>query len=132
MKDKLNNLLSIEEFSDKKVFKQSKPTKRTEVAKDVIEEKVESSQYNKYHNLISLDEFSEKDFMKTTKQTKRTEVGKDVLNEKKKKKEDCDDEEEKDDKKDSKKEEPKKGLTPGQKKLPLALQKAILKRQGKK
>jgi len=180
MKDtKLNNLLSMDNFSEKEVFKNAKVTKRTEVAKDIFENKEESggknitekskskeeNSYGKLNNLCCLNDFSEKDLFKKSGPTKRTDVAKDILKEFKNiKDEDDDDDDEKsekkgkvvkkmkdDDKKDkdekkkpmskSKKdddddddeddEEDKKGLSASQKKLPEGLQKAILKRQGK-
>lgn len=157
-KDKLNNLLSIEDYSDKKFFKGTKTTKRTEVAKDILEnvditgkivdDKPESKHdavVNKLHNICSIDEFTEKEFLKDNKPTKRTEVAKDVLLEKRKSKKHYDDEDDDDDECDCKKnkfkknkkdeedeeEKPKKGLTAAQKKLPKGLQDAILKKQGK-
>lgn len=124
---KLNNLFSIEDYSDKKFFKKSTPTKRTEVAKDILEsvettgknvnERPKSKEevvFKKFNNIYSINDFTEKDIIKSNKPTKRTEVANDILQEKKK-------------------EESKKGgLTAGQKKLPKALQDAILKKQGKK
>lgn len=142
-KDKLNNLISMEDYSDKKFLKSAKPTKRTEVAKDILEsvtltgkeatEKSKDKQdttVNKLNNLVCLADFTEKDVLKVNKPTKRTEVAKDVLQEKAKSKKDDDCDCETEDKKEDKK-EPKKGLTAGQKKLPKALQDAILKKQGK-
>lgn len=156
-KEKLNNLLGIEEYSDKKFFKGAKSTKRTEVAKDILEsadvtgkisnEKPKETHdvvYKKLHNICSIDEFTEKDVLKDSKPTKRTDVAKDVLQEKVKSKKRFDEDEEEDDECDCKKykgkkgkdEEdedvkPKKGLTKAQRKLPEALQKSILKKQGK-
>jgi len=185
---KLNNLLGMKDFSEKELVQTRKATKRTDVAKDILQEKkgfilcsecgstVPSSKVEEkgvcpickadgtltpaknpnkkvsenilhedtgkdvfkeekmkkkdevekkgLNNLISLDNFTEKD----AKKTKRTDVAKDVLHEKKKAKEEkC----EKEEKEEKECDEPKKkkGLTPGQKKLPEAMQKAILKRQ---
>lgn len=134
----LHNLMSLDAYSEKEVEKDIKPetkkTKRTDVAKDVLEGKeytgkdvfVEKPKSKddvvdkKLHNLYGIDEFSEKEVMKDAKKTKRTDVAKDVLQEKKAEKcEKCE------------KEEKPKGLTAKQKKLPEHLQKAILKKQGK-
>ena len=142
MKDaKLNNLLGMEQFSEKEFLnKKAKTTKRTDVAKDVLQEHayvvgkdvLGGSLKNKevhaakgLHNLICLDDFTKSVPSTSSKSTKRTDVAKDVLLEKKKakakaEKEDCE-----------KEEGGKKGLTAKQKKLPEAFQKAILKRQGK-
>lgn len=160
MKDtKLNNLLGIEQFSEKDVIKPVKQTKRTEVAKDVLQEnayvvgkdvlkdklpnKEDHTTSKGLNNLISLDDFTKN--VPSTKDhvTKRTSTAKDVLLEKaKKEKEECCDDDDKmkskskkhkcdedDDECDDKK--GKKGLTAAQKKLPEALQKSILKKQGK-
>ena len=144
MKDnKLNNLLDMKSFSEKEVFKASKQTKRTEVGKDVLlentgkdifKEKAKSKEehaFNKLNNLVCLDDFSADKYTKKSKPSKRTEVGKDILQEKKSEKkskdDDCDDDCDDDDE-----EEKPKGLTAKQKKLPKALQQAILKRQNKK
>ena len=92
-KDKLNNLLGMEEYKEKDIFKKSKTTKRTDVAKDILEknetgkdvfdEKIKGKEEIKskeLHNLISLDAFGEKALpKKNIKATKRTEVAKDVL-----------------------------------------------------
>jgi hypothetical protein len=131
MKDKkLNNLLGMEDYSEKDLTKKAKVTKRTEVAKDVLEGKeftgkdvfgekskekahagiADHTGLKKLNNLISLDQYTEKQALKDAKKTKRTDVAKDVLQEKK---------------------EEKKGLTAKQKKLPEAIQKAILKKQCK-
>jgi hypothetical protein len=101
MEKKLNNLLGLEEFSCDKVCKKAKPTKHTEVAKDIL---AESNDYPKdwskdvnekpkkkdvisnsnLHNLISLDDFGKSDLPKNDqKHSKRTETGKDIVNEKK-------------------------------------------------
>ena len=143
MKDgKLNNLLGIEEFSTDKVFKKAKTTKRTEVAKDILQENAyvvgkdvlndkmkgkEVIKTKELNNLICLDDFTKETPKTSAKSTKRTEVAKDVLQEKmkakaKEKEECCDDDD--DDKKS-------KGLTAAQKKLPKALQDSILKRKKK-
>jgi len=132
---KLNNLLSMEEYSEKDVFKKSKATKRTDVAKDVLmESEVTGKDVNtekmkdkevvvskELNNLFSIDDFS-KEMTAEPKKSKKTEVAKDILE----KKEECCDEDEKEEE-----EEKPKGLTAAQKKLPEALQKAILKRQKK-
>lgn len=102
MEKKLNNLLGIEEFSCDKVCQKAKPTKHTEVAKDILAES--SNEYpkdwskdvnekpkkkdvisnGKLHNLISLDDFGKSDLPKNDqKHSKRTETGKDIINEKK-------------------------------------------------
>ena len=129
---KLNNLLDIKDFSEKELEQKKKSTKRTDVAKDILQEKsetgkdvftekpqkVEKMSKKDLNNLISFDDYSEKEVLKDVKKTKRTDVAKDVVQEKKKEcKEECD--------------EPKKkkGLTAGQKKLPKAMQDAILKKQ---
>jgi len=139
---KLNNLLGMEQFSEKDFVKKAKQTKRTDVAKDVLQEnayvvgkdvlgdKLKNKEVHAakgLNNLICLDDFTKEVPKTSTKTTKRTDVAKDVILEKKKAKakEDC----EKDCKEDKK--EGKKGLSPSQKKLPEALQKSILKRQGK-
>lgn len=128
---KLNNLLGMEDYTEKDIMKKSKTTKRTDVAKDVLEkvevtgkdvfaeDKMKNKQEianKKLNNLYSLDEYTEKETIKSAKKTKRTDVAKDVLQEgcgcdKKEKKE-------------------KKGLSAKQKKLPKHLQDAILKKQG--
>jgi len=175
MKDsKLNNLLSIDNFSEKEVFKNAKATKRTEVAKDILERKEESGEnvseksktkeehsYGKLNNLCDLENFTEKDFFKSYGPTKRTDVAKDILKEFKNIKADDDEDDDKyekkgkvvkklkdDDKKDkddkkkpmskSKKEDEdeddkdgKKELSAAQKKLPESLQKVMLKRMNK-
>ena len=145
MKDakKLNNLLGMEEMSAEKVLgKKNKPTKRTDVAKDVLAESayvlgkdvLGSKLPNKedhiakgkgLNNLICIDDFTKSVPATGSKATKRTEVAKDVLLEKKKAK--AKDEKEKTEKEDT----GAKGLTAKQRKLPEAFQKAILKRQGK-
>jgi hypothetical protein len=115
MKDnKLNNLLSIDDFTEKEIFKNSKVTKRTEVAKDIFESKEESGgkeitekpkskeehTYGKLNNLCDLDNFTDKEFFKKYSPTKRTDVGKDILKEFKNiKDEDDDDDDEKYEKK---------------------------------
>ena len=173
MKDnKLNNLLSIDDFTEKEIFKNAKVTKRTEVAKDIFESKEESGGkeitekpkskeehvFGKLNNLCDLDNFTDKEFFKSSGPTKRTDVGKDILKEFKNIKADDDDDDDKyekkgkvvkklkDDDKDGKdkkgaikkfskdddEKEEKTGLSAAQKKLPTALQQAILKRQGKK
>jgi hypothetical protein len=137
----LNNLISLEDFTKSVPNTSAKPTKRTEVAKDVIKEnayvlgkdvlggklpnKEDHIKPGKgLNNLICIDDFTKNSPATASKATKRTETGKDVLLEKKKKevckKDDCDDDDD------------LKGLTAKQKKLPLAFQKSILKRQGKK
>lgn len=92
MDKKLNNLLGINTFSLEKMNKPSKSTKRTDVAKDVLEsaknkDVKETKQIiisGKYNNLISLDDFCAKDLPKNDKKhSKRTETGKDIINEKK-------------------------------------------------
>lgn len=133
---KLNNLLGLEEFTSPDFYnKKSKTTKRTDVAKDVLEsaeytgknvftEKPKTKDEIKLktlNNLISLDEYTEKEVIKDVKTTKRTGVAKDVIQEKKKVKPEP--------KEEKKEETKKKGLTASQKKLPEALQKSILKRQ---
>ena len=132
---KLNNLLGMKDFSEKDLVQSRRATKRTDVAKDILNEetgKVVFSEKPKtkdevktkeLNNLISLDQFSEDEVIKNIKKTKRTDVAKDVLQEKKKEckcKDECECEE---------KEEKPKGLTAKQKKVPEAMQKAILKRQ---
>ena len=143
MKDaKLNNLLGMDQFSEQEFLgKKAKSTKRTEVAKDVLQENAyvlgkdvlgdklknkETHSSNGLHNLICLSDFSKSVPSTSSKATKRTETGKDILLEKKKAKA-------KVEKEDTEKEEaPKaKGLSAKQKKLPIGLQKPILKRQGK-
>ena len=93
-KDKLNNLLGMDDYKEKDFFKSSKATKRTEVAKDILNEDTgknvfsekikgkEEIKSKELHNLISLDGFGEKALpKKNIKATKRTDVGKDVLHE---------------------------------------------------
>jgi hypothetical protein len=162
---KLNNLLGMEDYSEKDFIKSAKPTKRTDVAKDVLHEntgkdvftskpKIEEIKLKSLNNLISLDDFSKEMPSKNSKSTKRTDVANDVLHEKKKtftgfgkKKAKCDDDEcagknkmgtgfgkkksDCDDDRCAGEKTPKKGLTAGQKKLPEAMQRAILKKQGK-
>jgi len=101
MKDakKLNNLLGMEEMSAEKVLgKKNKPTKRTDVAKDVLAESAyvlgkdvlggrlpnkedHIAKGNGLNNLISLEDFTKSVPTTSTKPTKRTEVAKDVLKE---------------------------------------------------
>ena len=133
----LNNLISLDDFTQNIPDTSVKATKRTDVAKDIIKEEKETGKVvfsekpkshdeiiaKKLNNLISLDEFTEKEIFKDIKTTKRTDVAKDVLQEKKKKDDECEEEKECDE------EKPKKGLSAKQKKLPEALQKAILKKQ---
>ena len=153
---KLNNLLGMEQFSENDFVKKAKPTKRTDVAKDVLQEnayvvgkdvlsdKLKSKEVHVtkgLNNLICLDDFTKEVPKTSTKSTKRTDVAKDVLLEKRKGRKDCDDDEDdycatkekirsKKGKDDDDKSE-RKGLTAAQKKLPEALQKSILRRQGK-
>jgi len=109
MKDsKLNNLLGMENYSEQEMNKKAKPTKRTEVAKDVLQENAyvlgkdvlggklpnkEDHTSKGLNNLISLDDFTKAVPSTNSKSTKRTETGKDVLQEKVKTKKitDCDD-----------------------------------------
>ena len=94
MEKKLNNLLGMEQYTEKDFVKRAKTTRRTEVAKDVLEsaeytgknvfgEKMSKKQEIKakeLNNLISLDAFGEKALPdKKIKATKRTAVAKDVL-----------------------------------------------------
>ena len=157
---KLNNLLGMKDFSENDFTKKTKTTKRTDVAKDILQENTGKDAFTEkpktkeeivkkgLNNLISLDENTEKEVMTDAKKTKRTDVAKDVLQEKmkaKKEDDDCDyDDCGKDckchDKKGKKAEKEdddeddkgKSGLSAKQKKLPIGLQNAILKRQGKK
>jgi hypothetical protein len=135
---KLNNLLGMKDFSGAELEQKRKSTKRTDVAKDILQENTGKDVFTEkpktkeevakkgLNNLISLDQFSEGEVLKDAKKTKRTDVAKDILQEKKKAKEEkCDD------KCDDKK-EPKKGLTPGQKKMPKFIQDKILKKGSKK
>ena len=148
MKDKkLNNLLGMENFSSiEKINKKAKKTKRTEVAKDVLQEQAyvvgkdvtkgklknkETHITKGLNNLISLSDFTKNTPATKAKSTKRTDVAKDILNEKKKKEaEECEDDKKK--VKNKKEDKEKSGLTAAQRKLPEGLQKAILKKQGKK
>ena len=95
MKDKkLNNLLSLDTFSEEKVLKKVKPTKRTEVAKDVLmentgkdvnAEKMKGKDVvavKDLNNLISFSDFSKNEPSTSSKKTKRTDVAKDVLEKK--------------------------------------------------
>jgi hypothetical protein len=97
---KLNNLLDMKDFSEKDVVKKAKTTKRTDVAKDVLQEnayvigkdvlgdKLKNKEFHAakgLNNLISLSDYSdkvEKD-ASAKKHSKRTETGKDIINEKK-------------------------------------------------
>ena len=99
MDKKLNNLIGIEEFSCEKICKKPKTTKRTDVAKDILEanneypkdwgkditEKPKTKDTianGKLHNLISLDDFGSKTLPNNDqKHSKRTETGKDIINE---------------------------------------------------
>ena len=138
----LNNLISLEDFTKSVPARKDTPTKRTETAKDVLKEAayvvgkdvLDGKLPNKedhikpgkgLNNLISLDDFTKSVPATKDKVTKRTETAKDVLLEKKKKEACKKEEEECDDEKPS-------GLTVKQKRLPIGLQNAILKRQGKK
>lgn len=105
MKDtKLNNLLSMDNFSMDKLDKKAKVTKRTDVAKDVLQENAyvlgkdvlndklkgkETHAAKGLNNLISLEDFTKSVPATKAKSTKRTDVAKDIL-EKKKMKEDDD------------------------------------------
>jgi len=159
MKDnKLNNLLSIDDFSEKEIFKSSKVTKRTDVAKDVLQEnayvegkdilkdkmvgkdEIKSKELN---NLICLCDFTKNAPNGTTKYTKRTDVAKDILKEFKNVKDIEDDDDDDDDKvikkskkckddcDDDKDNNKKSGLSAAQKKLPKPLQDSILKKMKK-
>jgi hypothetical protein len=139
--NKYHNLISLDDFTKEVPTTSSKATKRTEVAKDVLKESTGKEVFNEKpktkndtvlkncHNLLNFDDFSKSEPNMNSKATKRTDVAKDVLLEKKKaaKAKECED----DKKKEKCDDEPKKGLSAAQKKLPEALQKAILKRQGK-
>ena len=95
------------------VFKNAKVTKRTEVAKDIFENKEESGGKNitekpkskeehafgKLNNLCDLDNFTDNEFFKKSAPTKRTDVGKDILKEFKNVKADDDDDDDKYEKK---------------------------------
>jgi len=135
----LNNLISLDDFTKSVPTTSAKPTKRTEVAKDVLKENAyvvgkdvlggklpnkedHIAKGKGLNNLICIDDFTKNAPSTNSKATKRTEVAKDVLLEKKKAKAE---------KEESEKEEGKKGLTAKQKKLPEAFQKAILRKQGK-
>lgn len=100
MKDtKLNNLLDMENFSVEKVTKKAKATKRTEVAKDVLQEnayvvgkdvlkekpnkKEDHTTSKGLNNLISLDDFTKEAPKTSAKSTKHTSVAKDILEKKK-------------------------------------------------
>lgn len=134
MDKKLNNLLCMKDFSLETMFKKSKSTKKTEVAKDILES-AEVIINGKLNNLISLDDFS-KEITAAAKKTKRTETGKDVINEKKVDIEEDDDddvivkEKGKKDKKNKKEKCDKKCdddyLTPAQRKLPEGLKKSLI------
>ena len=95
-KDKLNNLLGMKDFSEKELAQKKKSTKRTDVAKDILQENTgkdvfkedkikhkEEVKMKSLNNLISLDQFTEKEVVKNAKKTKRTDVAKDILQEKK-------------------------------------------------
>ena len=143
MKDaKLNNLLGIETFSMDKVNKKAKVTKRTEVAKDVLQENayvlgkdvLKEKLPNKedhiktgkgLNNLISLSDFTKAVPATKDHVTKRTSTGKDVLLEKKKAKEDKPCDCEKETKKDKKSD--KDCVTAKQKKLPWNKDKEVCK-----
>lgn len=144
----LHNLIKLDDFTQKTPDTSAKPTKRTDVAKDVLKENAyvvgkevnekpktkEEAKLKDMNNLLKFDDFSQKTPDTSAKSTKRTDVAKDVILEKKKKcDDDCEEKESKKKKEDCDDDEDKpKGLTAGQKKLPKALQDAILKRQNKK
>ena len=160
MKDaKLNNLLGMEQYSEADFTKKSKTTKRTDVAKDVLQENAyvvgkdvlgdhlknkEVHAAKGLNNLISLEDFTKSVPSTKDTPTKRTGTAKDVLHEKVKTKKitDCDDDDDdcavkdknkgKDKVKKMKDINDEKGLTAAQKRLPEGLRKSILKRQGKK
>lgn len=145
MDKKLNNLLGIEEYSFEKLNKSAKPTKRTDVAKDILAESINEKPAKKdiiisgkYNNLISLDDFGTKDLPKNVqKHSKRTETGKDIINEKKVKIDDDDDVKVKvkckegKNKKCKPNEDKYDGLTAKQKKLPDAFKDNIIKKMRK-
>jgi len=97
MKDtKINNLLDMEQFSEKDIFKSNKTTKRTDVAKDVLQEHAyvvgkdvlggslknkETHAARGLNNLICLDDFTKSVPSTSAKATKRTDVAKDVIQE---------------------------------------------------
>mgnify|MGYP005875871547 CR=1 FL=1 len=145
---KLNNLLGIDNFkSVEKLNKKPKVTKRTNVAKDVLQENAyvtgkkelsekpktkETYVSKKLNNLINLEDFTKSVPNTSAKPTKRTSVAKDIIQEKKSKdNEECEEEEKEEKDKKKSEEEPKKGLSAAQKKLPKSLQNAILKKQKK-
>lgn len=91
-KDKLNNLVGMKDFSEGDFTKKAKTTKRTDVAKDILQENTGKMPVEKpktkdevkkkdLNNLISLDTYTETELLKTTKKTKRTDVAKDILKE---------------------------------------------------
>lgn len=97
---KLNNLLDMKNFSEKEMIKPAKTTKRTDVAKDVLQEnayvlgkdvlgdKLKNKEFHAaggLNNLISLSDYTNKIEADASakKHTKRTETGKDIINEKK-------------------------------------------------
>ena len=90
---KLNNLLGMKNFSEGDFTKKTKTTKRTDVAKDILQENTGKVPVEKpktrdeikkkdLNNLISLDSYTETELLKDPKKTKRTEVAKDVIQEK--------------------------------------------------
>jgi hypothetical protein len=90
---KLNNLLGMKDFSEGDFTKKTKTTKRTDVAKDILQENTGKMPVEKpktkdevkkkeLNNLISLDSYTETELLKDPKKTKRTEVAKDVIQEK--------------------------------------------------
>jgi uncharacterized membrane protein len=141
---KLNNLLGMKDFSETELEQKRKATKRTDVAKDILQENTGKNVFTEkpktkeevakkgLNNLISLDQFSEGEVLKDAKKTKRTDVAKDVLREqyarpvlqeKKKAKEEC--EKEKCDDKPKKKDS--ECITKKQAKLPWNKGKKICK-----
>ena len=137
--DKYHNLICLDDFTKDAPDMKSRATKRTDVAKDILKENTGKDVFNEKpktkdeialkncHNLMSFSDFSKNAPNMNSRATKRTDVAKDVLLEKKKAAKECKD----DKKKEECEDEPKKGLTAAQKKLPLPLQKSILKKQGK-
>lgn len=90
---KLNNLLGMKDFSEGDFTKKTKTTKRTDVAKDILQENTGKVPVEKpktkdevkkkdLNNLISLDNYTETEMLKDPKKTKRTDVAKDVIQEK--------------------------------------------------
>jgi hypothetical protein len=146
----LNNLISLDDFTEKELIQNAPKTKRTDVAKDVLKEgisgndifagkekskskpkakaKDKEDKEDKEDKDDDCDDDCCEDCGKEKCECKKGEKGdKDKKVKKFNDKDDDDKDEEKDEDDDK-----DNGLTPGQKKLPESLQKAILARKNKK